>query len=322
MQQHFILAFVLLVVAPASLAHNSKTPQSIEHYKLDQVSEHIYVVHGPQDLVGPENRGFMNNPTAILTRNGVIIVDPGSSAEIGRQLLKKVRAVSDKPVIAVFNTHVHGDHWLGNHGIRETYPKVPIYAHKRMIERARAGEGEHYLTLMSGMTRGALSGTKVVAPNIGLNGDEELTLDNVKLKIHHNGYAHTDHDLMIEIVNDKGLIFGDIVADKRVPNSDIPKDANFRGSITTIRKMLKIKRIKLYIPGHGRTGGREVPEEFLRFLEILYASVNKYYKQGLLGYEMKEKVVKDLAEFKDWNNFVEIGRVINYVYQEIERDNF
>ena len=133
------LGFVLFAVTGMTLAHDPVAPFSFEHFPLDRVSRHIYVVHGPLAHPNPENRGFMNNPAAILTRNGVIIVDPGSSREIGKQLLRKVRKVSDKPVIAVFNTHVHGDHWLGNHGIREVYHKVPVYAHERMIERVSGG---------------------------------------------------------------------------------------------------------------------------------------------------------------------------------------
>lgn len=322
MKRDLALAFTIMLMANSSLAHDSQTPSSIELIPLDRVSEHIYVVHGSQVLPNPESRGFMNNPAAILTTNGVVIVDPGSSAEIGRQLLKKVREVTDKPVIAVFNTHVHGDHWLGNYGIREIYPGVPIYAHARMIDRINAGEGEDYLKLLMGMTEGAIEGTKVVGPNIGLKGGEELIFDGVTFKVHHTGHAHTDHDLMIEIVNDKGLFFGDIVASKRVPNSDVPHDANFKGSITAIKTMLN-GQAKLFIPGHGRSGGREVPEASLQFLEILYSSVTKYYKQGLADFEMKALVIKDLDKYKDWNNFdEEMGRVINFVYQEVERDNF
>lgn len=63
-------------------------------------------------------------------------------------------------------------------------------------------------------------------------------------------------------------------------------------------------------------------EAALRFLETLRASVIKYYKQGLTDYEMKNAVIKDLAEYRDWYNFNEIGRVITFVYQEIERENF
>lgn len=321
MKKYFSLVFVQIVMINTALAHNSQAPSSIEHYPLDRVSKHIYVVHGTQELPSPETRGFMNNPAAILTTNGVIIIDPGSSSEIGKQLLKKVREVSDNPVIAVFNTHVHGDHWLGNQGVREAYPKVPIYAHERMIERVNAGQGEDWIKLLMGMTRGAIADTRVVGPNIGLKGNEELILDGITLRFHHTGQAHTDHDLMIEVVNDKGLFYGDIVASKRVPNSDVPQDANFNGTITAIETMLTGQN-KIFIPGHGRSGGREVPEESLRFLKILYSSVTKYYKQGLLDYEMNDQVINDLSEYKDWNNFNELGRVINFVYQEVERDNF
>ena len=321
MKRSVTLILVLSVVMKVSLAHDARAPSSIEQYPLDRVSHSIYVVHGVHKLPDPKNRGFMNNPAAILTKSGVIIVDPGSSAEIGKQLLKKVRKVSDKPVIAVFNTHVHGDHWLGNHGIREVYPKVPIYAHARMIERVNAGEGEDWIRLFTGMTKGAVAGTKAVAPNIGLKGGETLRLDGVTLRIHHTGHAHTDHDIMIEVVDDKALFFGDIVNNKEVTNSAVPQDASCKGSITAIKTMLD-GSATLFIPGHGRSGGREVPESTLRFLERLRASVTKHYKQGLAAYEMQDSIIKELAEYSDWYNFNEMGRVITFVYQEVERDHF
>lgn len=315
------LALLLWGVADASFAHDPKVPSSIEDYPLDRVSDHIHVVHATQHLPNPQNRGFMNNPAAILTPNGVIVVDPGSSAEIGKQLLKKIRRISDKPVIAVLNTHVHGDHWLGNDGIRTAYPNVPIYAHERAIERINAGEGDYWIGVFMAMTKGAIAGTKVVAPNIGLKGGETLDLDGLTLRIHHTGHAHSDSDLMIEVVNDKGLFFGDVVTAKQVPNSDVPQDANFKGSIMAIKTMLE-GSATIFIPGHGRSGGREVPTASLHFLEELHAAVTKYFKQGLADYEMKEKILRDMARYKHWNNFNEMGRVISFVYKEVEADNF
>lgn len=321
MKRSLTLAVVLFLAMDMPLAHEARAPASIAAYPLDRVNRNIYVVHGYHELPNPVNRGFMNNPAAILTRNGVIIVDPGSSREIGRQLLQKVREVTDKPVIAVFNTHVHGDHWLGNHGIREVYPGVPIYAHARMIERAKAGEGEEWIKLFTGMTKGAVADTKAVTPNIGLKGGETLKLDGVALRIHHTGHAHTDHDIMIEVVDDKALFFGDIVNNKEIINSAVPKDASYKGSIAAIKTMLK-GSATLFIPGHGRSGGREVPEAALRFLEQLRAAVIKYYKQGLTDYEMKNPITQELAEYKGWYNFNELGRVITFVYQEVEQENF
>lgn len=317
-----VTAVVMLYAVHAPVwAHDPQTLSSIEHIPLERISPHIHIVQGTQALPNPASRGFMNNPAAILGAEGVIIIDPGSSAEIGKELLRKVRELSDKPVVAVFNTHVHGDHWLGNQGVRELYPEVPIYAHERMIERVRAGEGEVWIERFMEMTGDAIEGTRVVGPNIGLNGGEVLALGGLTLRIHHTGRAHTDHDLMVEVVDDAGLFFGDIIAARRVPNSDVPQDASFKGSITAIRTLLDGPST-LFIPGHGRSGGREVPEASLRFLEKLRAAVTKYYEQGLADYEMKEQVGAELAEFSDWHNFDELGKVISYVYQEIEAEHF
>lgn len=319
----FFILFLLsnFIITCVSHAHDAQVPASIEHFSLDQVSQHIYVIHGSQALPSPQTRGFMNNPGIIITQTGVIIVDPGSSEEIGRQLLEKIKKISHKPVIAVFNTHVHGDHWLGNHGVRTAYPAVPVYAHERMIERINEGEGQDWIKLFMDMTKKAIVGTEVVAPNIGLKGGETLKLDDVTLRIHHTGHAHTDGDIMIEVVDDKGLFFGDIVAANRVPNSDVPEDASYKGTIKAIKSMLN-GPATIFIPGHGLTGGREVPESSLRFLVKLRESVTRYYKLGLTDSDMKEKVIMDLSEFQGWQNFKEIGRVISFVYQEVEQDNF
>ena len=321
MRSYMALGFIFILGINTSFAHDPALPVAFEHHSLEQISKHIYVAHGTQELPSPQSRGFMNNPAAILTTHGVIIVDPGSSVEIGRQLLAKVRVITDNPVIAVFNTHVHGDHWLGNQGIREVYPDVPVYAHGRMIERVEAGEGKDWIKRFMDMTNGAVAGTRVVGPDIGLNGGEVLSMDGVTLKIYHTGHAHTDHDLMIEVVDDKGLFFGDIVSSGRVPNSDVPQDASFKGTISAIKTMLN-EDIDVYIPGHGRSGGREVPEASLHFLEKLYASVTRYFNEGLESYEMKEKVIDDVEKYKEWSNFNEMGRVINFVAAEVERENF
>lgn len=316
-----LLALSWSIATGTTYAHEGRGPTSLKDYELDKVSANIYVLHDVKQIPHSERPEIMNNPAAILTKNGVIVVDPGSSAAVGKQLLQKLRKVSAKPVIAILNTHVHGDHWLGNSGIRDRYANVPIYAHERMIARAKAGEGADWMKLFNTITKGKIKGTQAIIPNKGLKGGETLTLDGVTLRVHHAGHAHTDNDLMFEVVDDKALFFGDIVGNRYVANSVVPQDASFKGSIAAIQSMLK-GPATTFIPGHGRTGGREVPEATLRFLEKLRASVSKYYKQGMADYEMKDAVIKDMNEYRDWTGFNELGRVITYVYQEVEKENF
>jgi hypothetical protein len=81
---------------------------------------------------------------------GVILIDPGSSLQAGRLLLRRVRAITDKPASAVFNSHIHGLYWLGNQAMREQYPEVPVYAHKRMIARIEQGQGDFWVNAITG----------------------------------------------------------------------------------------------------------------------------------------------------------------------------
>lgn len=314
--------FVLgLVVSCPVMAHDPIGPQTIEGHIVDRVTQRIYVVHGPQNYPNPANAGFMNNPGFVVTRNGVIVVDPGSSAQIGLELVRKIRTVTNKPVIAAFNTHVHGDHWLGNDGIRRAFPNVPIYAHRHTIERLTGGQADEFINNFLRLTEGATKDTRPVLPNVGLEGGELLNIDNIRIRIHHPGKAHTDTDILIEIVDEQAVFTGDIVDVRRVPSVAMPQDAHFKGLMGAIRQSLALP-VKMYIPGHGGSGGKAMVEEALRFQERLYGLVMRYYQQGLSAFEMKEKIENDLAEYRSWGNFHEIGRIVSRIYLEVEADLF
>jgi len=222
--------FTLILCFPVSTL--AETGPEVPDYPADQIAEHIYVIHGPLELPNPENQGFMNNPGIVVTSKGVVILDPGSSVQSGEMVLRAVRKISGQPVVAVFNSHIHGDHWLGNQAVRAAYPQAPIYGHPNMIEFINAGEGRNWVELME-------------------------------------------------------------------TNSSV------------------------YVPGHGPTGDKAVPERFLRYLEILYASVKHYYNEGMSDFEMKPQVAEALKDYADWSGFEEeLGKHISLTYLQIEEAEF
>ena len=320
MIKNIIIVSIVLLLPALSWAHEADLPEEIESLALQQLTDNIYIIQGPQRFPAPETAGFMNNPGFIITPGGIVVVDPGSSVQIGRLLLKRIKKISPANIIAVFNTHVHGDHWLGNHAIREAYPEVPIYAHFRMLERADAGEGEDWIANFSHATEGATNGTKVVLPTIGLKGGEQLEIGGVNLQIYHTGKAHTDNDLMIEVTSERSIFLGDIVTRKRVQSAR-PADGDIQGQIAAIEFALQTDN-QVYIPGHGQAGGREIALEQLEFLRDLYASVKKHYERGLTHYEMKKGVQADMRAYKHWVNFDELGLVSSYVFLKVEEDSF
>jgi len=302
-------------------AHEVKLPRNPDALTLSRVSPNAYVVHGIQGLPDKSNKSFISNTGIILTRNGVVIVDSGGSAEIARSIVAKVRTLTSKPVLAVFNTHVHGDHWLGNAAIREAFPDIRIFAHKTAIARLKNGEAERWLGIFMKMTEGAINETRAVLPDHGLHGKETLVFGKLTLKIHHTGHAHTDSDIMIEVPDDRLLFTGDIVEYGRAVSSDVPQDFDALGQIRAIEYAMKLP-VDIFVPGHGTSGGRRIPERALQFLQTIYGSVKRSYHAGLKDYEMRDRVAKDLSDFSNWFGMDQLGRLISYVYLQVEEAEF
>lgn len=305
---------VLVVVSMTGFA-----APAVPDYPVERVAEHTYVIHGPTERPGPGNLGFMNNPAIVIGEDSVIIIDPGSSLESGRMVLRQVASLTDKPVTHVFNSHVHGDHWLGNVAIREAYPAAKFYAHPEMIRRAREGEATEWIDMLMRMTESATAGTTAVIPEHELADGQQFTIAGLTLRVHIIPAAHSHTDAMFEIVEDSLLYTGDNVTYKRMPNF---RHGTFRGSMVAIERALELD-LQRYVPGHGPTGGREVVEDFQQFTSVLYDTVSELYEQGLSDFEMKEPVIDKMTAFHDWPEFEElIGRQINIALLEAEKAAF
>ncbi len=313
------IPLVILILAVLTVAcSRAKGPPLAGDLPLTRLTEHVYVMHGPNDFPTKQNQGFMNNPGFVLTAKGVVVIDPGSSVQVGELLLKKIAGVTKDPVIAVFNTHIHGDHWLAHDAIRAAYPKAVIYAHPNMRAKT-AVEGENWLRLMSTLTDDAIKGTRALPPDADINNDETLSLGGRHFRVLHTGTAHTDGDIMIEVVEDRVLFAGDNIVAERTARMD---DGNFKGNIAAVEAALKVNA-KFIVPGHGPSGGREVADAYLVYLKAFYGAVKKYFDQGLSDFDMKDKVIADLKPYQKWALFdTEIGKLISLAYLQIEAEAF
>ena len=315
------VALCLTMFSLAVHAHNVTIPKDISELALTKVTDNVYVIHGIQGLPEKQNKGFISNSGIVVSDEGVVIIDSGGSLQIGEMILQKIREVTDKPVVAVFNTHVHGDHWLGNVAVRNAFPDARLYAHERAIERLNSGEAEQWLDIFESAMGDAIKGTQAVAPDTALKGDETLKIAGNTYRMHHTGKAHTDSDIMIEHSGSKVLFAGDIVIYGSTVSGARPEDFSATGQIAAVEYALGLP-VDIYVPGHGPTGDREIPEATLRFLKVLYESVQTYYDDGLADFEMRDKVVADLVEFSGWSGMDRIGRLISFVYQQVEAAEF
>ena len=306
------------VIYPSLLLAADKGP-AVPDYPLDKVSENIYVIHGPITVPNEENQGFMNNPGIILTREGAVIVDPGGTVQSGEMVLRVLKKLTDKPVVAVFNTHVHGDHWLGNQAVHQQYPDATIYAHPVLIQRVANGAGEDWLAIMERGTKGKSRGTRVVSANKAINHGDRISVGNTTFDIYHYGMAHTDTDIMIAVNQNAALFMGDNLVNGRLARTT---EGNLKGLIESCEKVVRIKP-EVIVPGHGLSGGMEMFNHTLDFIRILYRTVKQQFDEELSDFEMKPIVVEALLDYHDWEEFdTNIGRSINQAYLEVEAAEF
>ena len=165
-----------------------------------RLSDNVYCVISPWGFPSVENQGMMSNVTFVTTRKGVVVIDSGASKQIGEMALRQIRKVTNAPVVAVINTHYHGDHWLGNHAFAEQNPHLPIYAHEKTASAIKTGQGEFWSHLMERATGNATLGTVVTPPNTIVAHGDVLDFGDTKIKVHFYGTAHTPSDISLEIV--------------------------------------------------------------------------------------------------------------------------
>jgi glyoxylase-like metal-dependent hydrolase (beta-lactamase superfamily II) len=306
--------FALLLVAGAAWALQKALPIRGE-WVPEEVAPGVYVIHGPKELPTPENQGFMNNPAFIVSDEGVVVVDPGSSVQVGEMVLERIAKVTDKPILGVFNSHIHGDHWLGNQAIRARYPDVPIYGHERVGPKVIAGAGTQWVELMLRLTEQATAGTEVVSADHPVKDGDELSIGGLTYAVMNNDKAHTDTDIMV-FVRERGVMFlGDNAGHERILRLE---GGSFAGNIEALEMALD-SGATVFVPGHGPTGGTEVAERYRDYLTAVYETARYGVDEGMADFELRPLLMPKLEPWQQWAGFdIELGKHINGAYLEAE----
>lgn len=309
----------LALALSASLSANAWVIDGMGEYQFEALNPQVQIMHGPLGAPSVENEGFMNNPGIVIADTGVIVIDPGSSLHVGRQVLAEIEKVTNKPIVGVFNTHVHGDHWLGNHAIIEKYPNAQIYAHPEMIAQAKGGAGESWVKLMMDYTAGLANGTIATYPTDGTAHLQQIQMAGETFVIHYNvnQKAHTDTDIMIEHVGSNTLFLGDNCVNERL--GGFGDSSDMHENIITLEYAKDLKMAH-YVPGHGPSGNADqalVP--YLTYLQVLKEEAIRGYDEDLADYEIKPGAHARLTDHHDWVSYEsQMGKHLNRMLLEVE----
>ncbi|OHD97632.1 MAG: MBL fold metallo-hydrolase [Sulfurimonas sp. RIFCSPHIGHO2_12_FULL_36_9] len=324
MKKITLLASVAVIF---SLSLNALTLGNLGNFKFEKMNSNVYIMHGPEREPSKENEGFMNNPAIIESKNGLIVIDPGGNYNVGKKIMAEIEKVSKKPIIAVFNTHKHGDHWFANKNIKEKYPNVPIYALTYMIEQVKDNSAETWYGILDRLT-GNLEGTKPFTfPTKGVENKQTVVVDGQTFIMRHYAKGHTDTDILIEHTNSNTLFIGDNLITNRFGAFD--ESSSIIENIALLEKIKNqkdgFKKYKLYVPGHGPSNNQisETVEPFLNYLKIIVAAAKKGYADGVESYDMKPIVHEQLKDYHSWDAYEgQMGKHLMKAYSEVEALDF
>lgn len=290
------------------------------HIKPLKIAPNTWVIeHGAHDEPKKISHGFHNNPGFVITRDGVVVVDTGTSYEIGKMILRHIQSKTSKPITHIFTTHFHGDHWLANQALVEAYPNAKTLAHPETIALLKAGDDKFWVRRFSKqLGEKAFAGTKAVIPNTVAE-SREYKIGGLTFKVKLFDKAHTATDLMVFVVEEGVLFSGDIVNNQHF---SFMGHGNFKGAFEAAKYMQGLPA-KHVVVGHGKSGKPELLKQFGNLYQTLRTVVRKYYDEGLMDYEMKPRVVAELKQYQDWSGFEnQIGPYISQLITELEAESF
>jgi quinoprotein relay system zinc metallohydrolase 2 len=203
-----LAATTLLRYAPAHAAAAEVT----------EVAPGVFVHQGRYEVQSPENRGDMANASFVVGSEAVAVIDTSGSAVMGEDLREAIRAVTNKPIKYVINTHMHPDHVLGNAAFKQDNP---IFVGHYKLARALGTRADSYLTANKQMLGDeAFAGSEIILPTLGIKEPTTLDLGDSELLLEPQATAHTDNDLIVTDTKTDTLFLGDLLFSVHVPTID------------------------------------------------------------------------------------------------------
>ena len=275
-RQDVLRAALALAVVP--LLHRipvhaaAPAPESIE---VSEIAPGVFVHQGRYEMQSPENRGDMANAGFVVGSDAVAVIDTLGSVKVGRELRNAIRAVTNKPIRYVINTHMHPDHVFGNAAFKED---APAFVANHKLARGLASRADRYLATNKRMLGDdVFACIEVILPTLVVQDTMSLDLGGRALLLETQRTAHTDNDLTITDQATGTLFFGDLLFSVHVPTLD----GSIVGWLALIDD-LKQRNAPRVVPGHG-PHAMELPEALepeQRYLATIAADVRKLIKEG------------------------------------------
>ncbi len=189
------------------------------------------------------------NSGVIMGDDYVMVSDATATPDLAKDLIKRIRAVTPKPIKYVLLTHYHAVRVLGAsaykaEGATEVIASQGTY---ELIAERGAQDMQSEMERFPRLFRGAESVPGLTWPTMIIEGKLTIDLGGVKVQIWHPGPGHTRGDTIAWVASEKVLFSGDLVE----YNAGVyTGDAQLQEWPTTLEALRALKA-EFLVPGRG-----------------------------------------------------------------------
>ena len=288
--------FVAVAILLPVLANAQDVP-----LRISQVGEGVYAIVGETGQRSPTN--FGNNATfgAIVTSDGVVMVDPGGSAKGAAMLEKIIQTVTDKPIIAVINTGGQDHRWLGNDYFKARGARIIASVDAVADQKERVNDQLNGLKFFIGAD--GLLGTEPIHAEETFEDALDLEIGGVRIQIRHSGGAHTPGDAFVWLPEMNIMFSGDIAyVDRILSVGDYSDSAAWIDAFNSMAALSP----KIVVPGHGDPALlNKARAQTLNYLKNLRDKIGQVInKDGAI----EDAISIDQSAFAGLNNFSQLAK--------------
>jgi cyclase len=255
-----------------------------------------------------------SNAVFLVTDDGVLVIDTRTHPRDGRDLLDRIRKVTDKPVKWVINSHFHGDHHMGNAVFKE-FGATFVAQEETARIMARVHPKEMARRIDGFKSRGYdPAEVKLVLPDVTFDSKMTIRIGGREIDLFYLGPGQQAGDTFVAFPHARLLFTPGAFAKHSMPNMLFtPSVDNW---IKLLDQVAAMDGVDAILPAHGDIATRADVKELAAMLADEYATVKDAVARGVSLDQATATLT--FPQYKDWRNYARLQGEIKALYELIQ----